>query len=280
MLRLVPSRKADRKPADQTEADRRHAIPVQHNTPDPAHHALTCRNLHYSINNRMLINDVSLSLSRTEITVVLGFNGAGKSLLLRLLHGMIKPTEGEVLWNGRPCNLTIRRKQAMVFQKPVLLRRTVIDNVRFVLRNYGIHDKNRAPELLQHVGLDHLAQRPARRLSGGEQQRLALGRALANEPDVLFLDEATASLDPASVKAIEDIVFDARQRGTKIILVTHDIGQARRMAGEIVFMSDGKVAELTAAAQFFDKPDSNDALAYLEGRLPQQTTSPTPTTYN
>ena len=268
MLRLVPSRKTDRKSSEQLENDRRHSNTVHSNPLDPAHHALTCRHLQYDVNDRMLINDVSLGLSRTDITVVLGFNGAGKSLLLRLLHGMIKPTRGEVLWNGRPCNLAIRRKQAMVFQKPVLLRRSVIDNVRFVLSNYGIHDKNRAAELLEHVGLEHLAQRPARRLSGGEQQRLALGRALANEPDVLFLDESTASLDPASVKAIEDIVFDARQRGTKIILVTHDIGQARRMAGEVLFMSDGKVAELTTAEQFFDKPDSAEALAYLEGRLP------------
>ena len=129
-------------------------------------------------------------------------------------------------------------------------------------------DKTRAVELLQHVGLEHLAQRPARKLSGGEQQRLAMGRALANEPDVLFLDEATASLDPVSVKAIEELVSDARLAGTKIILVTHDIGQAKRLAGEVLFMSHGKLAEHTSAEQFFSEPVSAEAQAYLNGRLP------------
>ncbi len=270
MLRLVPSRRPRKVEVVETNELQNRNLPSSNDTTtaDSSQHALTCRYLQYSINERILIDDVSLSLSRTDITVVLGFNGAGKSLLLRLLHGMIKPSRGEVLWNGRPCNLAIRRKQAMVFQKPVLLRRSVVDNVRFVLENYGIHDRSRATELLEHVGLAHLAQRPARKLSGGEQQRLALGRALANEPDVLFLDEATSSLDPASVRAIEDIVMDARRRGTKIILVTHDIGQARRLAGEVLFMSNGRLAELAPANAFFENPQSHEALAYLEGRLP------------
>lgn len=267
MLRLVPARKTD----DGSNKQATHLQHERHDDPvnmDSRHHALSCRQLGYSVERRQLIKDVNLKLSRTDITVVLGFNGAGKSLLLRLLHGMIEPTHGVVSWNGRPCNLAIRRKQAMVFQKPVLLRRSVIDNVRFVLRNYGIHDKNRAAELLEHVGLMHLAQRPARRLSGGEQQRLALGRALANEPDVLFLDEATASLDPVSVKAIEELVSDARRAGTKIILVTHDIGQAKRLAGEILFMSNGELVEHSTADEFFAQPSSSEAEAYLHGRLP------------
>ena len=268
MLRLVPSRKSGSGNSTAMNLQRQQQQSGEHVSIDSEYHALSCRQLGYSVERRQLIKDINLRLSRTEITVVLGFNGAGKSLLLRLLHGMIEPTHGVISWNGRPCNLAIRRKQAMVFQKPVLLRRSVIDNMRFVLRNYGIHDKNRAAELLQHVGLMHLAQRPARRLSGGEQQRLALGRALANEPDVLFLDEATASLDPVSVKAIEELVKDARNAGTKIILVTHDIGQAKRLAGEILFMSSGQLIEQSTADEFFTQPTSADAEAYLHGRLP------------
>lgn len=269
MLRLVRS-KSGADPDNRKLSDERQlSSHAQREWQTDQHsHALSCRELSYEINSKVLIDTVNLELCRNGCTLILGFNGAGKSLLLRLLHGMIKPTTGEVLWHGRPFSLGIRRKQAMVFQKPVLLRRSVIDNVQFVLANRGIHDKKRAMELLDRVDLAALAQRPARLLSGGEQQRLALGRALATEPDILFLDEATASLDPASVRLIEDIVLEAQASGTKVVMVTHDIGQAKRMAEEVLFMHNGEVVEIGPANTFFAAPVTDVANAYLEGRLP------------
>jgi tungstate transport system ATP-binding protein len=173
-----------------------------------------------------------------------------------------------VRWDGRPVDAAVRRRQALVFQRPVLLRRSAAANLRFVLR---LRDKasgrGRVLELLRQVGLDDQADQPARLLSGGEQQRLTLARALALEPDVLFLDEPTASLDPASTAAIETIVQGAHARGTKIVFVTHDLGQARRLADDVVFLNRGRLAEHSPADVFFDKPASEAARDYLAGRL-------------
>jgi tungstate transport system ATP-binding protein len=199
--------------------------------------------------------------------MVMGPNGAGKSLLLRLLHGMLQPTGGSVLWGGQPLSKEIRKRQAMVFQRPVLLRRSVAANIDFVLKLGGKVEPERRDEILDHVGLLDHARQPARLLSGGEQQRLALARALALEPEVLFLDEPTASLDPASVLMIEQIVLGAHRRGTKIIFISHDIGQAKRLGDEIVFLHNGRLAEHTPAGRFFANPSSEAAQAYLEGRI-------------
>lgn len=214
--------------------------------------------------DKVLIRDVNLALSESGITMILGPNGAGKSLLLRLLHGLETPSRGTVLWGGRPHSAEIRARQSMVFQKPVLLRRSVAANLDFVLRG---HHRDRRDALLTKVGLLDHAESPARQLSGGEQQRLALARALATRPEVLFLDEATASLDPASIQMIEMILTDARDAGTKIIFVSHDVGQARRLADEVVFLQSGQVAEHVRANRFFENPTSPAAQAYLEGRL-------------
>ncbi|CAG0908048.1 unnamed protein product, partial [Cyprideis torosa] len=195
----------------------------------------------------------------------MGPNGAGKSLLLKLLHGLIEPTEGQVRWAELPPRQVMGR-QAMVFQKPVLLRRSVAANLDFVLKARG-KDRVRRDTMLAHAGLSHKANQPARLLSGGEAQRLALSRALATDPEVLLLDEPTASLDPASVLAIEQIVSEARNRGVRIIFVTHDIGQARRMADDVVFLHRGRVAEHSPAATFFPDPRSDAARDYLNGRI-------------
>jgi len=213
------------------------------------------------------IDTIDLTLEAASLTVVMGPNGAGKSLLLRLLHGLIVPTSGEVRWGGTPMNDTIRRRQAMVFQRPVLLRRSVAANIDFVLALRGPVDRDRRDEILSHVGLLDFANQAARLLSGGEQQRLALARALATEPEVLFLDEPTASLDPASVLAIEQIVTRAHQSGTRVIFVTHDIGQARRLADEVLFLHRGRLVEHARADRFFTSPESETAAAYLEGRI-------------
>ncbi len=225
------------------------------------------RGLVYKVGEARLIDGIDLRIARGTLTVVMGANGAGKSLLLRLLHGMLTPTAGQILWAGEPLSDERRRRQAMVFQRPVLLRRSVVANIRFVLKLRRDAALRRAEDILRGVGLAAQADQPARLLSGGEQQRLSLARALALEPQVLFLDEPTASLDPASTAAIESIVQTAHGRGTKIIYVTHDIGQARRLADDVVFLDRGRLAEHTSASQFFDKPVSGAARDYLAGRL-------------
>ena len=228
---------------------------------------LEVRGLVYAVRGTRLIDGIDLTLAHPGISVIMGPNGAGKSLLLRLVHGLLPPTAGSVSWNGAPLDESVRRHQAMVFQRPVLLRRSVLANVAFVLRLVPGKTDHDAWKLLNHVGLADRAQRPARRLSGGEQQRLALARALALEPEVLLMDEPTASLDPASVVAIETLVLEARAAGTKVLFVTHDVGQARRLADDVVFLHRGRLAEHTPAKRFFDQPVSPQARDYLAGRL-------------
>jgi len=225
------------------------------------------RGLLYRVAERNLVDGIDLDIAAGSYTVVMGANGAGKSLLLRLLHGLIEPTAGTVNWGGRTLDASVRASQALVFQRPVLLRRSVLANLEFVLGLRGRVDPERCRAILSHVGLEARADQPARLLSGGEQQRLALARALALEPRVLFLDEPTASLDPASTAAIERLVGEAHTQGTTVVFVTHDIGQARRLAGEIVFLHRGRVMERTPAAEFFDRPQSQEAAGYLDGRL-------------
>ena len=222
--------------------------------------------LGYEVKGKPLIDIPDLSLSGSGTTVIMGPNGAGKSLLLRLMHGLIMPTRGEILIDGTSMNADHRRVQALVFQKPVLLRRSVAANIDFVLKARGL-DRSRVGELLDRVDLLPYANSPARRLSGGEQQRLAIARALATHPETLFLDEPTASLDPASVKAIEDIVKDTAAMGVRVIFVTHDIGQARRLADDVLFLSNERAAEMADAHVFFDAPKTEVAKAYLSGRL-------------
>jgi tungstate transport system ATP-binding protein len=225
------------------------------------------RGLTYEIGGKRLIDGVDLKIGHGPLTVLMGPNGAGKSLLLRLLHGMIAPTAGEVLWAGQAISDHIRKRQAMVFQRPVLLRRSVADNIGFVLGLRGADTQTRRLDILERAGLAKHAQQPARLLSGGEQQRLSLARALALRPDALFLDEPTASLDPASVAAIEDMVKAVHAAGTKVVFVTHDIGQARRLANEVIFVHRGQVVEYTPSFRFFDNPESPPARDYLAGRI-------------
>ena len=223
--------------------------------------------LTYSAGGRRLIDGLNLSLADGGITAVMGPNGAGKSLLIRLLHGLLVPEAGRINWNGQPAGDATRAQQAMVFQKPVLLRRSVAANIDFVLKLHGNLDTTRRDELLAQAGLLDRARQPARALSGGEQQRLAMVRALASNPQVLFLDEPTASLDPASVQMIEAMIADVRKTGVKVVLVTHDAGQARRLAHDVLFIHRGRVAEHSPAATFFSKPASTPAQDYLAGKI-------------
>src|SRR6056297_384060 len=229
--------------------------------------ALTLQNLSLNVGDKALVRGANLTLSGEGITMIMGPNGAGKSLLLKLAHGLTPATDGQVLWGEQPLDDTARRAQAMVFQKPVVLRRSVAANVDFVLKARGIRDAARRDALLDHVGLLGHARQPARLLSGGEQQRLALARALALKPKVMLLDEPTASLDPASVLKIEEIVQQAHSAGTKIIFVTHDPGQAGRLADDIVFVHRGRVHEHGPADLFLSRPETQEARDFLQGRI-------------
>ena len=231
---------------------------------------LRARGLCFDAGGKRLVDQVDVDFRPHRRTVIMGANGTGKSLLLRLLHGLIRPTAGEVLWQGRPLDREGRRGQAMVFQRPVMLRRSALANLRFALAVRGVGGAERATretEAIERARLGDLANQPARVLSGGEQQRLAIARALACEPRVLFLDEPTASLDPASTHAIERQIRDAHEGGVSIVLVTHDVGQARRLGDDLVFLHAGRVVETGAVSDVLDAPRSEAARAWVEGRL-------------
>jgi len=215
-----------------------------------------------------LLDRVSLTIIRGAPTLIVGPNGAGKTSLLRLCMGLVSPTAGRVTWGGRTEHAPERR--AMVFQRPVMLRRSTAANVGYALAQAGVPRALRAArgaELLQRVGLADLAARPARRLSAGEQQRLALARALARQPEILLLDEPTASLDPAASRAVEEIVLMAAQSGIKIVMASHDLGQVRRLAGDVVFLLRGTVHEQRSASDFLERPATPEAAAFLRGDL-------------
>lgn len=224
------------------------------------------RDLRLNKGDRAVLRGLNLTIEEPGITVIMGPNGAGKTLFLRSLHGLITPDQGSIALGARTV-ADSRGEQAMVFQHPVLLRRTVLQNLAFAAPAIARTAPRRLIQALESVNLADLADQPARMLSGGEQQRLALARALLGRPALLLLDEATASLDPASVLLIESLVKAQSARGTKVILVSHDQGQARRLADDIVFMSDGQVAEHSAAEQFFTASQTLAAKAYLAGEI-------------
>jgi tungstate transport system ATP-binding protein len=227
----------------------------------------------FEAGGRLLIEPVSLDIAHGPRSLLLGPNGSGKSLFLRLCHGLIRPSRGRVIWQGEGANSggrSLLQRQAMVFQRPVMLRRSALANVEYALKLRGMHRKarhDRAREMLARTGLGALARMPARALSGGEQQRLALARAWAIEPEILFLDEPTANLDPAAVRMVEEIIGAIHAAGTKIVMTTHDLAQARRLADEIIFLHRGRVVERREADSFFSRPETEAARAFVEGRL-------------
>ena len=230
---------------------------------------LRISSLTYEVGGRCIIDCLNLKISEPGLTMLMGPNGAGKSILLKLMHGLILPTAGDISYAGHRLTRDIARRQAMVFQRPVLLRRTVAANVRHALRLRGVTGRRlgeKVSRALDLAGLEHHANTPARVLSGGEQQRLSVARALSLEPAMLFLDEPTANLDPGSTFAIERLV-ESHSKATKIIMVTHDVGAARRLAKEIIFLHHGRVLERQSAVRFFAGPDSAPARAFIAGDL-------------
>ncbi len=227
--------------------------------------ALHFEGVAFSHQDKALLGPCSFTLEGAGPTLVMGPNGAGKSLLLRLAHGLLSPTQGRVGWSGEGSP-----RQAMVFQQPVLLRRSALANLIHALAVNNIPRKTRAKlafDALERFGLTASTHTPARVLSGGEQQRLTLARAWVLSPQVLFLDEPTSALDPAAIKAVEAAVREFHQRGTRIVMTTHDLHQARRLAGDVLFLSGGKVREHAPAEAFFDAPVSPEAQAFIAGEL-------------
>ena len=223
--------------------------------------SLTCQ-----VAGETLVDGLTFELTAGTRTVILGPNGAGKSVTLRLLHGLAAPTGGRLVWAGpRP-----RERQTMVFQRPVMLRRSAAANVDFALSLKAVAGparRQRRDRVLADTGLADIARRPARVLSAGEQQRLALARAWALAPEVLFLDEPSASLDPAATRAVEEIITRIHLSGCKIVMTTHDLGQARRLADEVMFLHRGRLVEQGAAKAFFENPTTTEARTFLAGDL-------------
>jgi len=222
----------------------------------------------FAVSGKTIIDRVSMEITEGPRTIILGPNGAGKSVLMRLCHGLFAPTSGSITWRGAANG---RRRQAMVFQRPVMLRRSAVANIVYGLKLAGISPSEcelRARDVLDAVGLSGIAEQPARVLSGGEQQRVALARAWALGPEVLFLDEPTANLDPGAAREVESLIGQIRAGGTKIVMTTHNLGQAKRLGDEILFLSQGRLVERTPVDQFFAKPQSAEADAFIRGELP------------
>jgi len=217
---------------------------------------------------KTLLGPIDMKVEPTGLTVIMGPNGAGKTTLLRLLHGLETPRDGSIEWNT---DLeTARLNQAYVFQTPIMLRRTALENVMYPLRLRGFSTNeatSKAQEWLAKIDLPEAANLNARLLSGGEKQKLALARALATKPQLLFLDEPTANLDGRATREIEALLTDARASGMRIIMTTHDKGQAKRLAEDIVFLYHGKIHEKAQAGRFFEKTSTNEAKAFLEGDI-------------
>ncbi len=223
----------------------------------------------FAVSGKTIIDRVSMEITEGPRTVILGPNGAGKSVLMRLCHGLFAPTSGSITWRGAANG---RKRQAMVFQRPIMLRRSALANVVYGLKLAGIAPGERdlrARDVIDAVGLAGVSERPARVLSGGEQQKLALARAWALGPEVLFLDEPTANLDPGATREVETIIGQIRASGTKIVMTTHSLGQARRLGDEILFLSQGRLVERAEADRFFRQPASAEAAAFLREELPQ-----------
>jgi tungstate transport system ATP-binding protein len=228
---------------------------------------LTVDALTFEVAGKALLDAVSFTLAKGGVTAIIGPNGAGKSLTLRHCHGLITPTSGTIAWSHAPSD-RYQKRHAMVFQRPVMLRRSALANVVHAIAASGLGEAAaRAQASLARFGLTALADRPARLLSGGEQQRLAIARAWAQEPEVLFMDEPSSQLDPGATRQIEEIIAALAAEGMTILMATHDLGQARRLSQRILFLNRGKLVEDAPAQSFFAAPASHDARAFIAGDL-------------
>ena len=224
-------------------------------------------NLSLLLGKTKILDKINCKINNKSIFAILGPNGAGKSMFLKSINGLIGVEPRKINFNSREIDDHIRKEIALVFQKPTLLRRSVFENMQFVLEKKNPLSNLEIMKLLQRVGLNIYKDKPARLLSGGEQQRLSLARALLINPSLLLLDEPTANLDPYSLNLIEEIILDENKKGKTIILTTHDMGQAKRLAKEIFFFNKGKLLEQTKVINFFKKPKTNEAQSYINGKI-------------
>lgn len=217
---------------------------------------------------RLLLGPVTLDLGGEGLTIVIGPNGSGKTTLLRAMHGLERIAAGRIDWACDP--VEARTRQAFVFQSPIMMRRNVLDSIAFPLTLHGT-DRRAARRIAAdwagRVGLGSALDRPAQALSGGEKQKLALARALVRAPDIVFLDEPCANLDGSATREIEAILGAARAAGTRIVMSTHDLGQARRLADDMLFLYSGRILEAGRRDAFFAGPRSPEASAFLNGDL-------------
>jgi tungstate transport system ATP-binding protein len=230
---------------------------------------MTASSLSFAAGGKTLLDGVSFTLPRGGITALLGPNGSGKSLTLRLCHGLLIPSAGQVSWSI-PAAAAGPKRHAMVFQKPVMLRRSARANILHALAAIGLGraERNaRCDAALARFGMSDLAARPARLMSGGEQQRLAIARAWAMSPEVLFLDEPTSQLDPGATRQIEEMLSLLRAEGVTLLMASHDMGQVRRLSDRVLFLNRGKLVEDAPTPAFFDAPASPSARAFIAGDL-------------
>ena len=221
-----------------------------------------------NIKSKRLIGPINLEIEQNGISILLGANGSGKTTLLEALHGLRKLSAGKVEWNTS--NSQAAAEQAFVFQSPIMLRRTVAENLAFPLKVRRLSKLTTTTEVMmwaKKIGLEDKIKQQAMLLSGGEMQAVAVARALITKPKMLFLDEPTASLDGATKKAIEDILISASSNGTKILMSTHDLGQLKRLARDIIFLHNGIVEAHCSKEEFLTKPPSKAAKQFLAGDI-------------
>jgi len=219
------------------------------------------------LGQKLILDKINCKIKSNSITAVLGPNGAGKSIFLQTINGLVFIQSGRLNFNSMQNNQEIREQQAMVFQTPVLLRRTVMANMQFVSNLRNKKSNQLLKNLLDKVGLEGSEEKPARLLSGGEKQRLSMARALIVNPNLLLLDEPTANLDPYSLNLIEDLVLEENSIGKTVIFTTHDMSQAKRLATDVIFLNKGKVLEQTVSKTFFKKPKTFEAQKYINGEI-------------
>jgi len=230
---------------------------------------MSVTDLSFRAGGKMLLDGLSFSLQRGGLTALVGPNGSGKSLLLRLCHGLLTPSSGQIAW-AMPGGIVGRKRHAMVFQKPVMLRRSAQANILHALAAIGLTARERqrcCDAALERFGMTALAGRPARLMSGGEQQRLAIARAWALAPDVLFLDEPTSQLDPGATRQIEEMLAALKAEGVTLLMASHDMGQVRRLSERVLFLNRGRLVEDAPTGAFFETPVSQEARAFVTGDL-------------
>lgn len=218
-----------------------------------------------------------LVLRKGAVTGIIGPSGAGKSTLLRILNLLDVPTQGEISYFGRVVprhlneKLTLQRKMTMVFQRPALLDMSVYDNIAFGLRARDLSKaevEQRVSSVLDVIGMASQAKQRAKTLSGGEAQRVAFARALVLHPEILFLDEPTANLDPSNVELLEGLIAALNRKcGTSVLIVTHNLFQAQRLAQDVIFLNQGRLIEVGETQQIFHAPHYNETRAFVEGKM-------------